>query len=461
MEVPRFLKMKVFLLMLAAALAGCATPYGNWKPYTPPLTPEEVTGPVDWKSRLIEKEPLSLEECVSLAFQNNRSLHMARRKIFIGMDLRRELFGQILPQIKAEGQLSTRNNDPGINSGGISFKTGVKESGITRLSMIVPIYSFGQAWSTLEARDWEIEGLRSDARTVREDLRFAVSQAYFQILEAQEIQSVVKKSLEVLEKQLAISQKYLSQGLVAKNDVLSVRVQMAQRKQDYIRAGNNVEIARATLNRMMGIPINTSLNLKRVLKTVPWKGSFSRCLQAALISRPDLKSLYQKIQALQAKYRATRAEYFPSIYGFGDYNYTMENRVLNQQWFSGGIAFQWSLLSGGNTYVKMGRKKKEIEMALDLYRERADDLTLEIKKACLNTQEASQRISLAQETISLADENLRIIRDRYQQGLVRSVDVLEEEERLVRAQSNYYQALYDYHKAYAALVNKIGVAPPE
>lgn len=91
--------------------------------------------------------------------------------------------------------------------------------------------------------------------------------------------------------------------------------------------------------------------------------------------------------------------------------------------------------------------------------EQIDDVLLDVRQAYLDQSAAAERIPVARKAIELAAENLRIVRDQYGQGLVTSVDVLIEEDRLSRARSNYYRALYAYHQAQARLTNALGGAP--
>ncbi len=86
---------------------------------------------------------------------------------------------------------------------------------------------------------------------------------------------------------------------------------------------------------------------------------------------------------------------------------------------------------------------------------------LQVKQAFLGVREAAERIPVARKSIEEAEENLRMVRDQYAQGLRTSAEVLIEEDRLARARSSYYGSLYDYHDAFARLTNAIGGPPPE
>lgn len=460
---------------------GCATPYSDQPQYRP--GPERVDADVDEQGAergaesnaesvpspaLSEKgwplEPrkvLALEDCVRIAIARNRGVGLANRRILISEDIAGETLAIALPKLTARGNYNVRNNDPGVIRGGQSFVFGDKQTATGQLSLLVPLYSFGRASNRYEAAKLGIEVARQQAVQTEHDLRFAVSRAYFRILEAQKIQQVVEESIEVVKRQLETAREFLAQGLVARSDVLTAEVQLSERQQELIRAKNNVQLSIATLNRLLGLDVNRETEIVDVLEIEPWSGSFEAVLQTALDHRPDLAAARARVEASKAQYRATRADLFPVLFAQGDYNVSSDETLLHQQWLSGGGGVEWPLFEGGLTHHQMNRRRREIAESIDLHDEMSDDIVLDAKQAYLNVQETGERVPVAAKTVALAEENLRVMRDQYAQGLVSGTDVLIEEDRLSRTRSGYFQSLYDYHEAYAALVRVMGGSPPK
>ena len=146
----------------------------------------------------------------------------------------------------------------------------------------------------------------------------------------------------------------------------------------------------------------------------------------------------------------------PRIYAFADYNASSDDFLLNQQWLSGGVALQFPLYDGGAVHARLRRQSKEMAEIADLRDDRVDDIVLDVKRAFLRAREARLRLPVARKSIELATENLRMTKDQYAQGLVTTTDVLTEEERLARVKSNYFQARYANHEAYAQLQHATG-----
>ena len=109
----------------------------------------------------------------------------------------------------------------------------------------------------------------------------------------------------------------------------------------------------------------------------------------------------------------------------------------------------------------MGRTRKQLAETNDRFEDQLDEVALQVKEAYLDFCQAAERIPVAEKSIELAEENLRISQDQYVEGLLTSADVLTEEERLARARSSYYRALYESHRSLARLTYVAGGSLPD
>lgn len=449
---------------LTALLAACAAPRED----EPEYVPEALGGPAPAAELTSAAWPpgrspvLSLDDCVRLALENNRRMDIVGRRVLMADDRVDEAIASILPRITAQARFSARNNDAGVKppgGSGLSFQE--REVGTVNVSAIVPIYSFGRSGHVYDTAKHGVAVAELEVERARQELELAVRDAYFRLLEAQKIAEVVDASIEVIARQLEVARDFLAQDLVSKSDVLTVEVQLAEREQERILARNNIALARAALNRLMGLDVTRDTQVEDVLEVEPWRGELRDVLRLAIERRPDLEAARRRVAMAQSRYKAQRAELFPVIYAFGSYDYTTDEFQLNDDWFSGGVAIEAPIFDGGVTYARLDQRRREIDEAVDLRDEQIDDILLEVHQAFLDQRAAAERVPVARKAIDLAAETLRIVRDQYAQGLVTSVDVLIEEDRLSRARSAYYRALYAYHTAQARLQNAVGAPTRE
>lgn len=461
---------RLVAILLLLALASCQTPYADAPAYLPaslggdPAAREATRPGSGDRPPAAEPEPsavLSLEECINLALRRSRRAWIAERRALIARDRTDEALSQILPKLTLEAHYDWRNNDRGVSFQGANLVTGDRSGVAVRAGLIVPIYDFGRASWTQEAESRRAERAVSEAEQGRHELSLAVRQTYYRFLEARKIRDVVLESIRVVERQLEVSRDFLAQGLVARSDVLSSELQQAERRQELILAGNNIELARATLNRLLGFDVNRATEIRDVLEVAPWTGRLEKVMKLAVDRRADLGTLRRQIEINRAEYEVVKRGNLPLLYGTAEYDYQSDSLLLNKQWFAAGAGIQIPIFDGLSTQAQMRRKTKEIAEAIDLHDERVDEALLEVKQAWLSVGESSERLPVARKATALAEENLRVIRDQYAEGIVSSTDVLYEEDRLSRARSGYVRALYDVHAAIARLQYAIGGPLPE
>jgi len=468
-------------LVLTMTLIGCEayTKVRHAPPVCPSkaIPPEQGTDPNTIPENAIIRptsqpattqpiETLTLEQAIDRALNGNGRLRISDRRILIARDRVREAWAIDLPKLTAQGRFDIREKQKiavGTDARGNPIYAPVdRDVSSVSTTLLVPIYDFGYGYHQRQAARYGVDVAELTNERTRQDLVLSVKQAYFRVLEAQKIKSVVIDSIQTVNRQLEIAKDFFSQGLVAKNDVLVVEVQLADRRQQLIQAENNIQLAIATLNRLMDEPVTKELKLVDILEATPWKGTFESVFFLAIKNRPDLAALRKQIQIVEEQYRSTRANLMPHISGYVNASYADQDNVdlRDRRVASGGVVADLSIFDGGLTYAQLARLSKEINDAVDTQSEGEKDILLSVKQAYLNLNDAAERIPVAKKSIELAVENLRITRDQYAQGLLTSEDVLLQEERLAQAKVSYYQALYAYHQSLAVLVNVIGTNPP-
>ncbi|MFO7820758.1 MAG: TolC family protein [Lentisphaeria bacterium] len=449
----RRLKVYIFAVTTVVSFSGCVV----IPPSVPEYNPAELSAPRPLIQELdkVATPPevqgsLGVEDCVQLAFSNRRALSLADRLVATNLARAREIVAEDYPKLTGGVNWQGRSNDATVS--GIGDRTYTS----TSVELSVPIYDFGRTSNRVRAQRLLADAAGRDAERLRQEVRLAVSQTYFQVLRALKEKRVIEQSIAVLEEQLRIARDYLDQGLVAKNDVLAAEVQLAERRQSLIRARNDVRVALSRLNRLVGLPVTHETRLQDVLDVEPWHGSLTALFKTALEQRADLAAFQQRVDAAVRTYQSGGAEYAPDIEAFGRHDYNSDGSLVNQSWSTVGIGISLPFYQGGARDAKLARLQDEILNAVERRDMHKDDILLDVKDAYLRLANAREQVPVAGKRIELALENLEVTRDRYSQGLVTQTDVLAEENRLISARSDYFSALYGYHQAVVRLRNVIG-----
>jgi outer membrane protein TolC len=423
---------------------------------------------------------MNLGECQELSLKTSEALNIAEIETLIAREKIREIQGIQEPKLSAEGRVTRRDKHPGgIDPGNVSKNkshpkkgsdqsnetirtiSGRKAENNTRVGLIVPIYDSGLVANKKLAQAFKVEATEHDRDRIEQTLLNEVAQSYFTILQAKKIEGVVLQSIEILKRQKKTSEDLFSVGFITKHDILVVDVQLSERQEELIQARNNKETAKASLNRLMGRSLQTLLEVQDVSENIVCDSNYISIVKKADICHPELKRIEANRDALPYDYNAIRAEHLPQINAFLDYNTSSDHYLLHKHWLFGGVGIQIPILDGGIVESKMKQKKEEMDAATFRLKGAQEDIHLDIKKAYLKLEASFHKIPVDLTRIRESEENLRIAADLYQEGLLSSDDLMNDEQKMTQAKAHYYQSLYQWYMSKSSLQYAAGIIKPE
>ena len=438
-------------------------------------------------SSLSAAEPnmLTLGECQRRTLKTSESLTQRELATKIAEEKINEIRGINRPKVLFDAEYGKRNNHLGsitpnrmkdfslshpLDEEGDKTHTKMpdkiksvharKEEWTTKTSLIVPIYDSGYVSNRTEAQEYIIEATRRSRDELEQELLHEVAQKYYLLLESKKIEEVVLQSIATLHQALETTKDLFSIGYVTANDVLVLEVQLSERKQEQIQAQNSMELLHASLNRLMGQELDTPFEIEEVTTHPEWDTQYEYFKELADITHPELKKIVAEQQANQSEYKAIQAENRPTIKGIVSYNTSSNPFLLHRSWFFGGVGLQIPLFDGGIVESKLRQNTLENETLGLSYQSAQKNIHLHIKRAFLRAKNAWSRVPVAKQSIQAAEENLRMTSEQYVEGLITSDDLLNNEERLAQARSNYYRALYQFYIAKADLEFAAGTLSP-
>ena len=292
------------------------------------------------------------------------------------------------------------------------------------------------------------------------DMRSTVTNGYYTVLQADDMQVLARESVARLEEHLKNVKAQYDVGVVAKVDVLRSEVELANAQQNLIKAENAYKISEANFNKIIGLPLETNLFLEDTLNYVPYDKDLNYCLDYASKNRPELEQAKQGVQAARGQVRAARSGYQPQISAFATQNWdTRDNHWAadEESTWSAGVNVSLTIFDTGVTRSKAHAAKANYFSAEETYRDTVDAVMLDVRSQYLNLREAEKRISTTEVAVSQAEEDYRIAQLRYQAGVGTNTDVLDAQVALTDAQTNYLQSVYDYNISKTNLETAIGV----
>jgi len=424
-------------------------------------------------SIILASEELTLEESIKIALEKSLSIYAAQEEIKAKEFEELSTKADFLPKLSTSYTYTRLDNDT-INDA--KYTTYPYPSFSPReVSPLDPnTYQFNitatqplfTGWRLTIARDLAALGVdtaKIQKETAIQDLVLNVKKAYFGILKAEKLAKVAEQSVELLEAQLKVSQAFYDEGIIAKNELLQTEVQMAQARQNLIKAKNGVEIGKSLFNKLLRRELSQGVKIKDILDYYPIKFLLDQCMEKAGQNRPEIKEVSLNVMSAEKAIDLTKSSYYPSVTLIGNYQRKTDDVLLDSS--PGEDPDNWTIMLKGEWIFWEWRKKRhgvaaaraKLAKVNYILKEIKDNIQLEVKEAYLSLREAEKNIQVAKKAVVQAEENFRMNEERYKQQVATSTDVLDALTLLTQARTNYFNALSEHNIAWARLERAMGI----
>lgn len=326
------------------------------------------------------------------------------------------------------------------------------------LTASLPIFTGGKLSGTIKQAKANYQYNEVGVQRTYNEMRSTVTNGYFTMLQADNMQKLSAESVTRLENHLKNVQAQYDVGVVAKVDVLRSQVELANAKQTLIQAENSYQVAEANMNKIVGLPMDTDLKLDNLLVYNAYDKNMDECLAYAAEHRPELMQAKYGVDAAKGALMVARSGHMPQVAASASQAWSDTNWPGDENGNWGvGVNVTLNVFDTGVTLSKIHGAEADLKKAQETYRDTVDSVNLDVRSNYLGLREAEKRISTTKLAVEQADEDYRIAQLRYMSGVGTNTDVLDAQVALTQAKTNYTQALYDYNTSKTALETSIGV----
>ena len=367
-----------------------------------------------------------------------------------------------LPQLGISSGYTRLDTAPGF-SFGESLSTGPIFDGddfVTAGAQVsVPLFTSGAVSAGIEAAEYGARAAEDQLSTVVQNIKLGVAEHYVGVLRAESAVSVAESYVASLETHTNDTRNRYEVGDVPQNDYLAASVTLADAEQRLLQARNNLDNARAAYNRFLGrsmvatVSLDPTINIDALL---PADENLEQLIDTARMNRRELAALDAQAEALRSQADTVRAMNRPQLALTGGYMY-LENEFLTaDKFWMAGVSLNWNLFDGGQS-----RKRSQAidSKAAAIGYNRADlesMIALQVRRTWNDRGEADSRMKVAESAVEQANENLRVVRNRYQAGASTNSEVLDAEALREQALSNRDNARFEVELAKLRLARAIG-----
>ncbi len=416
-------------------------------------------------SPIMASEVLTLEHSIQIALERSLSVYSARTEITAKEFAERSAKVDFLPKFSTSYSY-TRLDEETVNDAKYvyysrEFSPLEEYSYEFNIRGTQPLFTGWALTITRELASLGVDLAKVQKETAIQDLVLNVKGAYFGILKAKKLEKVATQAVEQLKAHLRVAQAFFEEGLIAKNELLHTEVQMAQARQDLIRATNRVEIAVSLFNKLLRRGLGETVRIKDILHYHPVGLSLDECMERAELNRPEIKEMGLNVESAEKAVKLAQSSYYPTVNLIGNY----QRKTAPEQYLGKRDPDNWTVsLQAAWTFWEWGKTTHDVASARAkrakteyLLRQIKDNIQLEVKDAYLYLREAEKNINVARTAVVQAEENFRMNEERYKQQVATSTDVLDAQTLLTQAQTNYFNALSEHNIAWARLERAMGI----
>lgn len=413
-------------------------------PASPAIVPLETLDDA-WSSALANDQRLEASQWNLAAAQSTWAA--ARAEMFPSMSLGGNYYAlSEQPKVSAHMPfLPTPLSFPIIDQSSVGFHALVSQ----------PIYTFGRISNGIAAAQDGVRANEAEVQRTRLDIKMNVAEIYVIVLRAARVVDVVEAKVLSLGGHNKDVTNLFDKGLVSRNDLLAAQVAWADSRQQAMQARNGLQVARAAYNRALGRDLTQPVNLAE-LQDDEDVGDVAELTGLAMQLRPELAGLSAQARSLQNQSASERARNAPQVSVAGGYLY-QENQQITPDGMAGVlVSVEWNAFDSGRVSNRAASLCEKAEAVIRTRRDAETMIALEVRQKWIDLQTARERLEVTRQATAQADENLRVVRERYQQQVGTNTEVLDAETLRVQAYTNFYNSTYESVLARLRLRRAVG-----
>lgn len=411
-----------------------------------------------------EKKQLTLDEAVQMGIQNSKNLKIDAAKIEEATADLLEAKNKQLPDLKLSGSYMRLTNAKvdlkflGESGAGNGEMAAPKSVFLGQASLSMPLYAGGRIKYGIESAKYLVEAAKLSTENDKVAIAYNVAQAYNNLFKASQSIKVLEENLTASEKRDETFLKLENNGVIARNDRLKANLQTSNIELQLLEAKNNYNIANINMDLLLGLPETTELEvdpnyIEEIQETQP----ISYYLNEAQQNRKDLLALDQQRKAAALGTKAAKAENYPTVALTGGYVAADAPKfitIYNAVNVGVGVSYNLANLWKQNSALKQSHAR---EMQLDATNELLNDnIKLEVNKEYQNADYSKQRIAVFEKSALQANENYRITKNKFDNGLATMTELLDADAAQISANVGVINAKADAALAYRKLLQTTG-----
>lgn len=399
----------------------------------------------------------SLQDALNIASENNQSIRISEIEQRIASANYHQTDAAFLPKVTMGYSAITTNNP--LNAFGFLLQQrsvsssdfdpsrlnypGSSQNYSASAEVLMPLFNADLIYARKGAK-YQVDMYRYKKQYMQDYIRFEVQNAYTQLQFAYQTRNILISTLNDVKSIFNIVNDFYSQGLVHKSDLLNAQVQVNTIESALSKAESNINNTSDALRFLMNMKQaeeDVTIRTDSLIQLLP-----TDFMPVFSVMRSDIIAMNKALQASEAMVKSSRMSFIPRINAFVNYQFN-DARIFRfqQDSYMAGINLSWDIFNGNrnrsklrSTILQRDKLKKELDEYTDKSRMEVDKTNRELKDLLIE-------INKQQSSVDQASEALRILLNRYKEGLVSTTDILASQAQLSQQKLGLAQSVMTYN----------------
>ena len=409
---------------------------------------------------VLAQQSTLLEKYRTMALDYNHDLKEAEKNIAASMEVEKSARADLKPKLSGAASFQYTGNpmELTLDIPSIGLSKTVEGKNLNyggSLSILQPVYTGGRVLESIRMAQHQQALAGNQAKALNDAVCYQTDIQYWSAVARQEIVDVAEDFRNSIAALVKTIKERVEVGLVDPQDLLMAEVKLNEAEYQLLQAQSNFETGRMALNSMIGVRLEQPTELDAQIPIVVVSDSL---WLSTGMGRPEIQMAYDKIRIAESTKKLNDSQFKPQFYVGVEGSYS-----------SPGYNFKKDLDPNYAVYAKVsvpifewGKRRSEkrvssfrIGMAEDNLNKVVDRVELEVSVARKALSQAIERVRLSESSLAKAEENEAKAVERYNEGKVSVVEVIDAQTYRQTSQVNYVQAKAAAQGHYSELIKAL------
>jgi len=407
-----------------------------------------------------DSEPVkkwSLSDCIGYALDQNIQVRQSILTNMSNQVSKEQAQAQKLPSLSASARQNfTWSNTEDVTTGESSW-TGSNSRSLS-MNSNVTVYNGQRLTNLIKQAELDLQAGLYDSETIKESITISILNAFLQVVAYEENVKNAQSQLDATTEQLQLAEARLQSGIISRSDYLQVKSQLATEKLTLANAQSNSAIAKVSLMQLMELPVTENFTIDRPEMDENINENLSpkaaEVYAVALGIKPQIKSVEYQKESAALNEKIARGSYFPTVSasaglssGFSSSMGDLGDQITPTLGLSVSVPiFQNKQVKSSVAIANIGYQSAELNEL-----NTKNELRKEIEQACVDVLSRQIEYEASLESYKSYEESYTLAEEKFNNGLINSVDFLFEKTNLISAESDLLQSKYKLIFSYKIL----------